>query len=152
MSQVALTPLSHVELAMETWLAYLGVPYRWGGDDPMAGFDCSGYVIEGLKAAGVLPREGDWTAAILAQRWAQLAEDHQLRPGCLLFWRRGETIGHVEAVRAVVAGEVFSIGASGGGSGTQTVADAMRQNAYVKIRPAVQGWVRAVDPFHTRSR
>jgi len=28
--------------------------YLWGGDDPLAGFDCSGFVIEILKSVGIL--------------------------------------------------------------------------------------------------
>ena len=38
---------------LQTALAYLGTPYVWGGDDP-SGFDCSGFVIECLKSAGLL--------------------------------------------------------------------------------------------------
>jgi peptidoglycan endopeptidase LytE len=33
-------------------------PYHWGGDDPIMGFDCSGFVQELLMAAGVIKRVG----------------------------------------------------------------------------------------------
>ena len=41
---------------------------------------------------------------------------------------------------------VYTIGASGGGSDTTSVAVAMARNAYVKIRPARNGWT-SLDPF-----
>jgi hypothetical protein len=71
----------------------------------------------------------------------------KLRPGCLLFWFRGSKIGHVEIVWHVVGERVLTIGAAGGGSRTKTEADAERQNAYIKVRPARPEWVKAVDPF-----
>lgn len=39
---------------------FIGTPYVWAGAGPQ-GFDCSGFVIECLQAAGKLPK-GDWTA------------------------------------------------------------------------------------------
>lgn len=146
MSVFALSPLSRRELALRLWEREIGQPYVWGGDDPVLGWDCSGLMIEGLKAAGILPREGDWTAEGLAARFRERAVE-QPRLGCLLFWKRGERIGHVEVVWTVIRGALFTIGASGGGSSTQTREDAVRQNAYVKVRPAAPGWVLAVDPF-----
>lgn len=139
-----MTPLAteRLDIARRVWWDCHGLPYRWGGDDPSAGFDCSGLVIEGLQACGILPRTGDWRAAALAQRFP-LAQ--KVRPGCLLFW--GEPIVHVEIVWELLSnGAVLTLGASGGGSKTLTRADAEAQNAFVKIRPA-RPWVRAVDPF-----
>lgn len=139
-------PVTTRDLALEVWRALLHQPYRWGGDDPLRGFDCSGLVIEGLKAAGLFPRDGDATAAQLAARYPQVTAA-RLQPGCLLFWKRGAAIGHVEVVYVVIGGTVYTIGASGGGSGTTSPDAAADQNAYVKVRPAVSGWVAAVDPF-----
>ena len=131
------------DVAFFAWERCLYEPYRWGGDDPVWGFDCSGLVIEGLKAAGRFPRDADDTAAGLATRYPASA---LLKPGDLLFWGAPK-ITHVEIVWSVVDGQPYTIGASGGGSATRTAEDAARFNAYVKIRPAREGWVKAVDPF-----
>jgi hypothetical protein len=132
--------------ALYLWERELGQPYLWAGDDPILGFDCSGLVVEVLKAVGVLPRIGDWTAEALAVHF-QSRETTRLRPGCLLFYNRHHKIGHVEVVWKVIGDRVLTIGAAGGGRKTKTREDAAEQNAYVKVRPAKIGWVRAVDPF-----
>ena len=135
-----------VGIALNVAWHFLGLPYRWGGDDPMAGFDCSGFVIELLKAASVLPRGGDWTAAGLWQHF-ELYEVEEPYAGCLVFWygARPSRIIHVE----FCIDQEFAIGASGGGSGSLTIEDAIRQNAYIKVRPwksrdRVRGFI---DPF-----
>ncbi|MDD5426576.1 MAG: NlpC/P60 family protein, partial [candidate division Zixibacteria bacterium] len=53
---------------LTTALAYLGTPYIWGGDDP-SGFDCSGFVIECLKSAGILEEAEDYSADGLMRRY-----------------------------------------------------------------------------------
>jgi hypothetical protein len=137
------------------WLAerMLLLPYRWGGDDPIAGFDCSGLVIECLRSAGLLPRDGDWTAAALRDLFAGPGRERDIPPsralpaGALVFWG-SPRITHVELVwRVLDDGTVLTIGAAGGGSATVDAAAAERQNAYVKVRPLRSGWVVAVDPF-----
>jgi murein DD-endopeptidase len=42
--------------------SFLGTPYRWGGDDPLLGVDCSGLVLEVLKAVGIFKGSYDTTA------------------------------------------------------------------------------------------
>jgi hypothetical protein len=48
--------------AAEYVWTFLGLPYRWGGDDPIQGFDCSGLIVEVLQAVGLLPHGSDLTA------------------------------------------------------------------------------------------
>lgn len=141
-----------VAVATQTAMSFLGLPYVWGGDDPVAGFDCSGFVIELLKSVGMLPGGGDWSAQGL---WQHFANNHNCsilrtatREGCLVFFHMpGNTrlITHVE----YAINDVLCIGASGGGRGTTNRAEAIARNAYIKIRPwgtrdTVYG---VVDPF-----
>lgn len=111
---------------------FLGKPYIWGGDDAVQGFDCSGFAIEILKSVGLLPREGDWTAQGLKDYFKDYVEGTP-GPGKLVFWTGADKkkIIHVE----ICIDKELSIGASGGGSKTLTVQDAIDQNAYIKIRP-----------------
>ena len=149
-----MTQMTQRDVAL--WLAerLLGTPYRWGGDDPVAGLDCSGLVVEILKSVGLLPRDGDWSAAQLAEHFTRPGAPHPVyRPlsaipaGALVFWGAPK-ITHVElAWRVLERGPTLTIGASGGGSATVDLAAAERQNAYVKVRPVRLGWVLAVDPF-----
>ena len=116
------------ELALKIAFHYLGKPYIWGGDDP-SGFDCSGLCIEVLKSVGMLPRKGDWTADHLSKLWQRTRSDE---PGNLVFWQNGGgRVIHVE----MCIGNGLAIGASGGGSKTTTISAAIKQNAFIKIRP-----------------
>jgi hypothetical protein len=134
---------SELDAAFVAWESFLGEPYRWGGDDPMAGVDCSGLALEGLKACGKFDREGDARALDLARKWPAVTA---LLPGCLVFY--GSPIYHVEIVWAILAsGQVLTLAASGGGSQTISLEEAIKHNAFVKIRPMRPGYVRAVDPF-----
>lgn len=120
------------KMALKVADRFLGKPYIWGGDDPMRGFDCSGFVIEILKSVGLLPRKGDWTANGLKNLFEN-CETIEPLAGCLVFWGRTPNDRNAIHVEMCVSDEL-AIGASGGGSRTKTVNDAIRQNAYIKIR------------------
>jgi len=126
-------------------LHFVGMPYIWGGDDAVAGFDCSGFVIEILKSVGILPRSGDWTAEGLYELFQdrEISNHHAIKEGCLVFFAKGNKINHVEYVWK----KGLTIGASGGGSRTLTRIDAIKQNAYVKIRPLRKDIYAIVNPF-----
>ena len=128
---------------MVAWKLY-GLPYIWGGDDPVKGFDCSGMVIEILKSVGILPDKGDWTADGLYHKFKAHEQDVPCQ-GCLAFWGSEERKTHVE----YCISQDYTIGASGGGSRTTNMAEAIKQNAYIKVRPICRriGRVWFVDPY-----
>lgn len=133
--------------AVEYIQHFIGLPYAWGGDDPLAGFDCSGLIVEVLQAVGVIPHNSDYTAAALYERFGEGAVDRGYA-GCLVFWygsNLSETITHVE----MMVDDFHTVGASGGGSMTHSIADAIRHNAFVKQRPLQYRGDRflIVDPF-----
>lgn len=121
------------ELFLRTLWSYLGTPYIWGGDDP-SGFDCSGLVIEGLKTIGLVPRGFDTTADGLYHQFLSRSVGWP-RPGDLAFRVSGGRAVHVGTVVMVEDKTAYLIGASGGGSRTNSPADAWKQNAYVRVRP-----------------
>lgn len=103
----AASPLADAVVARARGL--LGTPYRLGGMDPAAGFDCSGLVYFVYREAGlVLPRtaEGQQSAAVPVER-------HGLAPGDLVFFRLPQP--HV----GIYAGGGEFIHAPGGGRGVE---------------------------------
>jgi cell wall-associated NlpC family hydrolase len=61
----------------------LGTPYRYGGNDPRSGFDCSGLVVYVHRAQGLqVPR-----TAAEQHRVARPLPREALRPGDLVFFR-----------------------------------------------------------------
>lgn len=123
---------------------WLGIFYKWGGDDP-SGWDCSGLIIEILQSVGLLPHgHFDDTAQGLYMRFKEKKSENPY-PGRLVFWfREGKAI-HVE----MCFDEYLAIGASGGYSKTNSREDAIRHNAFVKMRPwNYRGKLyKIVDPF-----
>lgn len=113
-------------------LQLVGTPYRWGGDDPMLGFDCSGLVIELLQSKGVLPRGYDNTAQGLYNKFKKEGSSWVKNFGALAFFGRStDRITHV----GFMLDHYRMLEAGGGGSQTITRLEAAKRNAFVRIRP-----------------
>lgn len=111
---------------------FLGLPYIWGGSHPSLGYDCSGLAQEILAAIGIDP-PGDQTAQTL---FSSLKNDttNVIKPeaGSFLFF--GSSITNITHV-AFALDELHMIEAGGGGSSCKTVQDAIKHNAFVRVRP-----------------
>ncbi len=78
---------------VETARQYIGVPYRWGGQSPRTGFDCSGLTMVVYRLNGLdLPRSSrqQWQAGTAVRR-------RQLEKGDLVFFATsgGRKVSHV---------------------------------------------------------
>ncbi len=134
------------EAALHYVEKFIGLPYVWGGDHPALGYDCSGLIIEMLQAVGIMGRTEDTSAAGLYTRF-KAKQIKEPIPGALAFWRNATgAISHVEVI-VMLLGEPITIGASGGGSTTYNKEIAIKQGAFVKMRPIRDGYVALVDPF-----
>ena len=137
--------MTEIDIVLNLAMKWVGKPYTWGGDDPMESFDCSGLMIELLKSVGKLPRKGDWTAdGLMNYGWPSVFEHS---PGVLVFWGSAEKATHVEMVFAVNDRSILTVGASGGGRNVKTLKDAIKANAYIKIRPLRRSPIGLRDPF-----
>jgi len=110
-------------------MTLLGLPYHWGGDDPILGFDCSGGVIEVLTGVGLFLHGDDMKAIGLKYKYPSVAT---AAPGVLSFYGPGEwEIAHVGMC---INNEImFEFG--GGRSSTRDEDDAARANAFGRLRP-----------------
>lgn len=120
-------------LMREFCLSFLGIPYIWGGDDPMTGFDCSGFAQEFLAAFGAHPKPGiDLTAQGLYQELTKTGRYGARDLGSLAFFgKSSQKVTHV----AVLLSPQLMFEFGGGGSRTVTLNEAKKQNAYGRIRP-----------------
>jgi cell wall-associated NlpC family hydrolase len=120
-----------MKLLVEYAMSFVGQPYRWGGDDPIEGFDCSGLVQEILASVGADPA-GDQTAQTLFEHFRRQGRISPSAPGAIVFYGKNrDLVTHVafciDRYRVVEAG--------GGGAKIKTRSDAAEANAFVRVRP-----------------
>lgn len=89
-AQRASASQSRVDSVLKTAFSQVGTPYRYGGNSPETGFDCSGFVGWVYKQYDVdLPR----TSGTMLGVGTPVARD-ELRPGDLVFFGR-KRVSHV---------------------------------------------------------
>ncbi len=112
-------------------LSFVGIPYMWGGDDPMKGFDCSGLVQEILDSVGIDP-PGDQTSQGLFDKFSMGGTKlDKPQAGALVFYGKGPSkITHI----AFCIDDKRIVEAGGGRSSTTSEEIAAAQNAYVRVR------------------
>ena len=118
------------EILYDYAFQFVGLPYRWGGDDSVEGFDCSGFVQELLSVVEMDP-PGDQTAQKLFEYFYEHGLAHSRQFGALAFYGKNpDSISHV----AMMLNDSLVIEAGGGGSRTTSKEAAARDNAYVRVR------------------
>lgn len=122
------------QILIQYALKFVGLPYIWGGNNPLQGFDCSGLVQEILSCAGLDP-QGDQTAQMLYEVYAKKNWVSELDTGAVLFF--GKSRYEISHVALAITKEIM-IEAGGGNASTRTFKDAMEQNAFVRIRPIIK--------------
>lgn len=146
-----MTPYQEAQLDAlhETALACLNVPYVWGGNNPLTGFDCSGFFLWCYTAAGLWTL-GDASAQVIYNNLrntnAVLPSTNPATLGCALFFGGSLTnISHI----AMALDAYFMIEAGGSGSVCKTPTDAAKVGACVRIRPIVnrRDLVAKISPF-----
>lgn len=130
--------------AVEYIQRWIGTPYKWGGDD-FSGFDCSGLIIETLQSVGLIKPGEDLTAHGLYLKFKNGKEVSKPYWGCLVFWFKSGKATHV----AMLINKFQLIDSSGGGKAIQSAKDAIKYNAFIKIRPLnYRGYpFKIIDPF-----
>lgn len=120
-----------VQLLRDYALRFVGIHYKWGGNNPLTGMDCSGFIQILLASVGEDP-PGDQTAQALYNYFSSNghATWNHYSMGALAFFGESATkITHV----GMLLDQYRMIEAAGGNSRTQTRTDAEDKGAFVKI-------------------
>lgn len=90
----------------------LGVRYRWGGNTPRQGFDCSGFTKHAMRDSNItIPR-----TAAQQSRASRTISRSQLKPGDMIFFKTSGR--HINHVGIYLGNGRFIHAASGGGKVT----------------------------------
>ena len=118
-------------------LGLVGTPYRWGGNTPDSGFDCSGLIGFVFRdAAGIsLPRT---TRELIVMR-AQDVSEQNLQTGDLLFFATGGGSQVSHAGIYVGEGRFVHAPQTGGTVKLDTLSKAYWQNAYLSAKRVLPG-------------
>mgnify|MGYP003693531167 CR=1 FL=1 len=129
-------------------LTFLHQPYRWGGSNPLTGYDCSGLVIEILKSIGICPFS-DGSAQALYNHFRTNGTQMGVRPGALCFYGKN-AMGITHIGFMINQNQILEAGA--GDSTTVSLERAESQGACVRLRPYMtrKDLVEIISPIYPK--
>jgi len=120
------------ELLIYYAMRFIGVPYKWGGSNPISGFDCSGFVQECLIAVGFFDSSIDRNAQILHDYFKDNDFIISTSKGSIAFY--GKSIKEIKHI-AIMVDNSRIIEAGAGGPEITDKQHADLHNAFIRIRP-----------------
>lgn len=115
-------------------MSFLGLPYEWGGDDPINGFDCSGMVLELLKSQGLWGKTDASSQSLFLyfvnQGPSALASIASF--GTILFY--GKDVKNITHT-AFALSPTLMLEAGSGDSTVTSKEVAADKNAFIRVRP-----------------
>lgn len=115
------------------------IAYRYGGDNPLIGMDCSEYAHRVFAHFKLFPESRDMSSAGMWDHFAKFRVQYPVKAG-LVWWAKADKICHV----GICSGLQFDghgnkrfmvLEAAGPGSLVNTIDDAIKYRAWVKERP-----------------
>lgn len=130
-------------------LRFIGQPYQWGKQGPCF-WDCSGFMLEVLKAFGRVPNREDMTAKGLYRYLIDKGWKLGFQTGSILFF--GGSDGQSDAIShtGITYNQELYISACSGDSKTINLNKAIEQNAFIKLRPVRKDLVASL--FHPHDK
>lgn len=122
-------------------IAKLKLPYQWGGNGNPS-YDCSGFVQQCYKAAGLNPSSAGWPRATTYSMWAsdgkfRRTTKEELKPGDLIMYDTGYTtpgdVNHVGIYLGPTLSSPNSVIHAGNPVGIKQKANSMSIIGYVKV-------------------
>lgn len=121
-----------MDLLIDYAFRFVKTPYHYGANNPMqGGLDCSGFVCEILRFAGLVGNKEDLTAQGLYERFESSGSVGSRAAGALAFYgKSAREITHV----AFMVDPYRILEAGGGNAQTDTIEEAAANNAMVRGR------------------
>lgn len=122
--------MTKAELFIDYAMRYVGIPYKWGGYNPISGMDCSGFVCQCLTAFGIISQRE--TAQGTYERLKNISQANVYQPGAIVFFGKSTSdICHV----GILINDSLMVEAGNGNSRVLTKEDADLANAFIRVRP-----------------
>jgi len=109
---------------------FIGINYKWGGNNPLEGMDCSGFLCEVLRSQGLVKE--DHSAQSLYDLFINIGVEKSIEKGSLLFFGNSKySITHC----SIAVNPNLMLEAGGGGADTINKEMAIKRNAFIRLRP-----------------
>lgn len=136
---VPYSPRNDYDEVMNVWLSSsLGVPYKWAGDNPVSGYDCSGFLMEWMRMFGIGPKVDStaWQIFNFFNDRRDLVESFIPQKGAIVFYGKrkdGKLVSISHTGLMINSNQIAEAG--GGDQSVLTPKEAANKNAFVRVRP-----------------